>query len=99
VAVEDLIGHAAVRPAVYEGQRVRAVPGNTDNGDRSVGQDTTDGGVGMEVFESHEARTVRSVSDQIPASWFAGSSAVFANLQRNAEGAPGEHWAGKMNNA
>jgi len=54
VPVEDLVRHAAVRPAIHEGQRVRAVPLHADDGDHRVGQDATDSGVGLEVFELQE---------------------------------------------
>ncbi len=52
VAVEDLVRHPPVGPAVNEGQRVRAVPGDVDDGDRRVGQNASDGGVGLELFEA-----------------------------------------------
>ena len=51
MSVEDLVGYAAVRSAIHEGQRVRPVPGHADDRDQRVRQDAADGGVGLEVFE------------------------------------------------
>ena len=46
VAVEDLVGHPAIGPAVHQRQRVGAVPLDADDGDRAVREDAPDGGVG-----------------------------------------------------
>ena len=59
VPVEDLVRHAAVRPAIHEGQRVRAVPGNADDGDHRVWQDAADSGIRLEVFELQECSALQ----------------------------------------
>jgi hypothetical protein len=51
MTVEDLVRHAAAWAAINEGQRVRTVPFNVDDGHDGVGQDATDSTIGLKVFE------------------------------------------------
>ncbi len=50
VAIEDLVGDAAVGSPVDERQGVRPVPLDGDDRYHGVRQDAADGGVGLEVF-------------------------------------------------
>jgi hypothetical protein len=52
VAVEDLVGDAAIGAAVDECEGIRAVPGHTDHRDQRIRQDPAEGRVGLKVFES-----------------------------------------------
>lgn len=47
VAIENLVGHSTVGTPVDEGQRVRAVPCDADDGSQVVGQNSSDGGLGL----------------------------------------------------
>jgi hypothetical protein len=55
VPVKNLLRNAPVRPTIDESQRVRPMPGHTDDRDQGVRQDAPDGGVGLEVFEGQRA--------------------------------------------
>lgn len=54
VPVEDLVRDPAVGPAVDQSQSVGAVPLHANYCCERIGQDTADGGVGAEIFKSHE---------------------------------------------
>ena len=62
VAVEELVRDAARWVLVGQLERLGAEPLDADDRDEPVGEDAADGGVGREVFESHE----RSASPRGP---------------------------------
>jgi hypothetical protein len=53
VPVEDLVRHPPVRPAIHDGQGVRAMLLHAHDGNRGVGEDAADRSVGLEILESH----------------------------------------------
>ena len=62
MSVENLVRHAAIRSAIYQSQRVGAVPGDADDCDQRVRQDATYGSVGLKVFEGQWGFVLSSVA-------------------------------------
>ena len=56
VAVQQFVRHRAGRCLVRQLESLGAEPLHADDGDQRVGEHAADGGMGLEVFESHGSR-------------------------------------------